>query len=168
MKEFHTPVIVCARECVCACLCLCRMAQVRVQIVHCISHPRPHTIRPFPETFLQSIATPPMKRPKSSQSDLAMSASSDGSPIRRPRPHSVAGRLPSYASPTVSSQIRMSRDSEKKSSGNLTVCYRFSKFMLCHLYFSSPHFIFITTTTLPPFILCVHFSLSLDLGRESE
>ena len=108
-----------------------------------------------------------MRPPKNSQSDLTMSASSDGSPIRRPRPHSVAGRLPSYASPTVSSKIRISRDTEKKSSpGNLTVCYRFSKFMLSHVYFS-PSFHFITPPL--PLILSTRFSqrpsiVSLDFA----
>ena len=71
-------------------------------------------------------------RPKSSQSDLTMS-SSDGSPVRRPRPHSIAGRLPNYASPTVSFQVRTSRSTEKKSAGNLTVCYRFRKLSSCFL-----------------------------------
>ena len=138
--------------CVCVCVCVhnsnrqsCLLtSHTRTQNPHHTyhHHHHHHVTEPRPETSLQSVATPPMKRPKSSQSDLAMSASSDGSPIRRPRPHSVAGRLPSYASPTVSSQIRMSRDSEKKSSGNLTVCYRFSKFMLCHRYFTSASFHF--------------------------
>ena len=83
-------------------------------------------------------------RPKSSQSDLTMS-SSDGSPVRRPRPHSIAGRLPNYATPTVSFQVRTSRSTEKKSAGNLTVCYRFRKLSLCFYY----HFLYPPTPTLP-------------------
>lgn len=96
----------------------------------------------------------PHRRPKSSQSQhTESSAGGDGpggSPTRRPpRPHSIAGRVPSYASPTVSSAIRTGRSMEKKSSqvaatanananasansssggdiGNQQVCFRFSK-----------------------------------------
>ena len=62
--------------------------------------------------------TPPLsRRARSSHSDHTMS-SSDGSPIRKPRPHSIAGRFPSYASHTVSSQARLGRSEEKKDTGN--------------------------------------------------
>lgn len=47
----------------------------------------------------------------------------------RHRPHSVVGRLPSYASPTVSSQIREGRDGRKSGGGGCgAMCSRFRKF----------------------------------------
>ncbi|KAK2179303.1 hypothetical protein NP493_497g02029 [Ridgeia piscesae] len=74
-----------------------------------------------------STTTAPIaRRPKSSYSDNTLS-SSEWSPMRRPRPHSVGGRLPSYASPTFSSQAHQGRSTEKKADGNQLVCHRFRK-----------------------------------------
>ena len=71
------------------------------------------------QSFIASRHTSPaMRRPRSSQSDHTMS-SSDGSPVRKPRPHSIAGRLPSYATPTVSSSARTGRNPDKKITGKV-------------------------------------------------
>ncbi len=89
--------------------------------------------------FIASLQrTPPVnRRPRSSQSDHTVSSSGDASPIRKPRPHSIAGRVPGYAAHTVSSQARLGRSTEKKLTGNLPpLCTRPLSF-LCSL-FSSP------------------------------
>ena len=57
--------------------------------------------------------------------DMAGSASTPGdvshSPMgRKPRPHSIAGRLPGYATPTFASQARHGRNTDKKFTGNDT------------------------------------------------
>ena len=85
-------------------------------------------LQPRP-SFLAATTAPIARRPKSSHSDNTLS-SSEWSPMRRPRPHSVGGRLPSYASPTFSSQAHQGRSTEKKADGNQLVCHRFRKFLL--------------------------------------
>lgn len=81
--------------------------------------------------------TPPASLQMGNQSDGTMS-SGCRSPVRQRRPHSVAGQLPGYASPTVASQIKTARSPEKNSAGNQMVCYRCSKldftFTLCCIY----------------------------------
>ena len=97
----------------------------------CISpvhHRKWHTRSSTRKSFLATNS--PMARcSKSNQSDNTLS-SSEWSPMRRPRPHSVSGRLPSYASPTFSSQAHHGRSAEKKVDGNQHVCHRFRKFLL--------------------------------------
>ena len=77
--------------------------------------------------FYNIARTPPsMRRPVSSHSKDTLS--SDGSPQRRkPRPHSIAGRMPimsngkmpSYMASTSSFDSRISRDTQKKLTGKI-------------------------------------------------
>src|SRR6218665_1128483 len=93
-------------------------------------------------------ATPPNALPAGTLSDGTIS-SGGRSPSRQRRPHSVAGRLPNYASPTVASQCRMARGLEKTFAGNLTVCYRCSKFV------SIPFLFYVILNTMFSCVMCL-------------
>ena len=107
--------------------------------------------------------TPPLsRRPRSSHSDHTVS-SGDGSPIRKPRPHSIAGRMPSYASHTVSSQLRIGRSAEKtETPGKITTIANTNLLALCisfkkqerqdvvHNYYYHHYFSTISTTREEP------------------
>ena len=64
------------------------------------------------------LSPPSSRRPNSSHSDQTLS-SGDGSPVRKPRPHSIAGRLPSYMSSTASSEARLGRNRNVKLTGKI-------------------------------------------------
>ena len=64
------------------------------------------------------LSPPSSRRPNSSHSDQTLS-SGDGSPVRKPRPRSIAGRLPSYMSSTASSEARLGRNRNVKLTGKI-------------------------------------------------
>lgn len=67
------------------------------------------------QVHLRHRTPPPNFRARSNQSE---NSSGDHSPVRKRRPHSIAGRLPGYAAPTSASQARTGRSEEKKLTGN--------------------------------------------------
>jgi len=78
---------------------------------------------------------------KGNRSD-GTASSGIASPVRMPRPQSVAGNLPGYLMPTVASRLRISFSTDKLPDYSVPLCCRYSKIFSL---FTAPTYLIIST-----------------------